>query len=164
MFCPYILCKLIDRITSWGMLAINKQVAETSKDPLSADIRYKVTVCRCLRNISQTLLCKFWNVFLFDKNQCISWLKSPLPWASVHWLVQRTLECHCNAIGWPCVHCDNTGWPSEYLQGYTGAPLEKLCWNCPTLEWHWRFSDYCSVHWNTTGGTIREHAHPGTYS
>ena len=31
-------------------------------------------------------------------------LKSlPLPWASVHWLLQCTLECHWNATGWPSV-------------------------------------------------------------
>ena len=38
-----------------------------------------------------------------------------------------------------------TGWHGEYLQG----TLEHHChnsWNCPTLEWHWRNSDYCSLH------------------
>ena len=62
-----------------------------------------------------------------------------IPWASVHWLVQCTLECHWNATGWPSVHWDTTGPPSEYLQGtlehhwknlvetaHTGMPLEKL--------------------------------------
>ena len=48
----------------------------------------------------------------------------PLPWASVHWLVQCTLECHWNATGWPIVHWNTTGRPSEYLQG--------------TLEHHWK--------------------------
>ena len=46
----------------------------------------------------------------------------------------------------------------------TGTPLEKLSWNCPTLECHWRNSDYCSLHWNTTRGTITAHTNPGTYS
>ena len=38
---------------------------------------------------------------------------------------------------------------SAYLQG----TLEKLSWNCPTLECQWRHPDYCSLHWNTNGGT-----------
>ena len=48
----------------------------------------------------------------------------PLPLASVHWLVQCTLECHWGATGWPSVHWDTNGRPSEYLQG--------------TLEHHWK--------------------------
>ena len=35
-----------------------------------------------------------------------------------------------------------------------GTPLEKLSWNCSTLECHRRNSDYWSRHWNTTGGTV----------
>ena len=38
------------------------------------------------------------------------------------------------------------------ITGCTGAPLEKL--SCPKLECHWRNSDFCSLHWNTTGRTI----------
>ena len=33
-------------------------------------------------------------------------------------------------------------------------PLEKLSRNCPTLGCHWRNSNFCSLHWNTTGGQI----------
>ena len=79
---------------------------------------------------------------------------APLPWASVHWLVQCTLECHWNATGWLTVHCDTTGRPNEYLQH---TPLEKLRWNLPTLEYHWRNSDFCSLHWNITGGNTQVH-------
>ena len=61
----------------------------------------------------------------------------PLPWASVHWLVQCTLECHWNATGWPSVHWDTTGPPSEYLQG--------------TLEHHWKNLVETAPHWNATG-------------
>ena len=61
----------------------------------------------------------------------------PLPWASVHWLVQCTLECHWNVTGWPSVHWNTTGWPSEYLQG--------------TLEHHWKNLVETAPHWNATG-------------
>ena len=39
-------------------------------------------------------------------------------------------------------------------------PLEKLSWKCPTLECHWRNSNFCSLHWNTTGGTVTAHTRP----
>ena len=61
----------------------------------------------------------------------------PLPWASAHWLVQCTLECHWNATGWPSVHWDTTGPPSEYVQG--------------TLEYHWKNLVETDPHWNATG-------------
>ena len=47
---------------------------------------------------------------------------------------------------------------------YTGTSLETLNWNCPTLECHWRMNVCCSLHWNTIGGTITAHTHPGTYN
>ena len=54
-----------------------------------------------------------------------------------HWLTQCTLGHH---------------WVTRrILAGYTGTPLEKLTWNCPILECQWRNSDYCGLHWNTTG-------------
>ena len=43
------------------------------------------------------------------KSNCLNKLWVPLPWASVHWLVQCTLECHWNATGWPSVHWDTNG-------------------------------------------------------
>ena len=45
------------------------------------------------------------------------------------------------------------------VAGYTGTPLEKRSWNCPTLECHWRNSDHGSLLWNTTGGTVTAHKH-----
>ena len=87
--------------------------------------------------------------------------------------------------GGPSVYWHTTGWPSQYLQGilehhwnlvetalhwnatgqtltilaYTRPPLEKqITWNYPTMECHWRNSDYCSLHWNTTRGTHITHA------
>ena len=72
---------------------------------------------------------------------------SPLPWASVHWLVQCTLECHCNATGLPSVHWDTTGRPNEYLQG--------------TLEHHWKNLVETAPHWNATGETWLKPHHTG---
>ena len=61
----------------------------------------------------------------------------PLPWTSVHWLIQSALECHWNATGRPCVYWDTTG---KLLKlPHTGKPLEKLWLLQRTL--------------NTTGGT-----------
>ena len=54
-------------------------------------------------------------------------VKVPLPWASVHWLVQCILECHWNTTSWPSVHWDTTGRPSEYLQGI----IALWWWFCP---------------------------------
>ena len=88
----------------------------------------------------------------------------PLPWGSVHWLVQCTLECHWNATGWPSVHWNTSGWPSEYWHG----TLEHHWRNLVEIAPHWNATgetlDYCSLHCNTTGWTITTHTHPGTYS
>ena len=67
----------------------------------------------------------------------------------------RPLECHwlnkC-ALGYH--------WETQrILAEYTRTPLEKLSWNCPTLE----YSDYCSLHWNTTGGTTTAPPHTHTH-
>ena len=68
--------------------------------------------------------------------------KDPLSWASVHWLVE------CNATGMPLVGPVYTviplGDPGS-TAWYTGAPLEKLSWNCPTLECNWTLYDYCDI-------------------
>ena len=90
-------------------------------------------------------------------------VRLPLPWASVHWPVQCTLECHWNATGWPSVHWDTTGRPSEYLQGTLEHHGKKLSWILPTLECHRRNSNFCSLHWNTTGGTVTAYTRPDTY-
>ena len=83
----------------------------------------------------------------FSEALCI-WRK-PLPWVSVHWLVQCTLECHWLTQCTVRYHSVT----QQILAGYTGTPLEKLSWLCPTLEWHWRNHDYCNLHWNTTRET-----------
>ena len=54
-----------------------------------------------------------------------------------HWLTQCALEHH---------------WKNLLKQPHTGMPLEKLSWIRPTLGSHWRNSNFCSLHWNTTGG------------
>ena len=87
---------------------------------------------------------KNWGVF---GNWWIFKISQPLPWASVHWLVQCTLECHWNATGDPV---------------YTGTPLEKLSWNSPTLECHWRNLVESAPHWDATGETLTFAAYTGT--
>ena len=96
-----------------------------------------------------------WRCHTFDMHL---WLH-PLPWASVHWLVHCTLECHCKATGWPSVCWDTTGRPSECLQGTLGHHWTNLVETGPHWNCHWRKSDYCSLHWNTTGGTVTAQAH-----
>ena len=58
----------------------------------------------------------FYNMSPFVKRVLITYMMKcvhisldPLPWSSVHWLTQCTLECHWNATGWPSVHCNTTG-------------------------------------------------------
>ena len=76
------------------------------------------------------------------------YISQPLPWASVHWLLQCTLECHCNAIGWLSVHWDTNGRPSKYLLG--------------TLEHYWKNLFESGWHWDATGETLTIEAYTGT--
>ena len=46
------------------------------------------------------------------------------------------------------------------LAWHTGTPLEKLSCKGHTLGCHWRNSNFCSLHWNTTGGTVTAHTRP----
>ena len=46
------------------------------------------------------------------------------------------------------------------LAGYTGTPLEKLSWNSPTMECHWRNLVESTPHWDATGETFA--AYTGT--
>ena len=62
-----------------------------------------------------------------------------------HWLAQCTLGHHRET--------------QRLLAGNTGTPLEKLNWNCPTFDCHWRNYEYCSLHWNTNGRTVTTHTH-----
>ena len=65
-----------------------------------------------------------------------------------HWLTQCTLGYH---------------WATQrILAGYTGTPLEKLSWNSPTLECHWRYSMESAPHWDATGETLTFAAYTGT--
>ena len=77
-----------------------------------------------------------------------------------HWLTQCTLGYH---------------WATQrILAGYTGTPLEKLSWNSPTLDCHWRNLVESAPHWDATGetltfeaytgGTVTSHTRPDTYS
>ena len=88
---------------------------------------------------------------------------------------------HLNATGMPRLTQCTLGyhWATQrILAGYMGTPLEKLSWNSPTLECHWRnlvataphwdatgeTFNFCSLHWNTTGWTVTAHTCPDTYS
>ena len=65
-----------------------------------------------------------------------------------HWLTQCTLGYH---------------WATQrILAGYTGTPLEKLDWNSPTLECHWRNLVESTPHWDATGETLTFAAYIGT--
>ena len=48
------------------------------------------------------------------------------------------------------------------LAGYTGTPLEKLSWNSPTLERHWRNLVETAPHWDATEETLSFAAYTGT--
>ena len=89
---------------------------------------------------------------------CGMCLKLPLQWTSVHWLVQYTLEYHLNATRWHSVREDTTVWPSEYLQGTLEHNWKNLIGTAPTGMPPGN-SDYCSLPWNTTGGTITASLH-----
>ena len=89
---------------------------------------------------------------------CFQHSSLPLPWASVHWLVQCTMECH-----WLTQCTMGYHWATQrILAGCTGTPLEKLSWNSPTLECHWRNLAESAPHWNATGKTLTFAAYTGT--
>ena len=65
-----------------------------------------------------------------------------------HWFTQRTLGYH---------------WATQrILAGYIGTPLEKLSWNSPTLECHWRNLVESDPHWDANGETLTFAAYTGT--
>ena len=85
-------------------------------------------------------------------------LLHPLPWVSVHWLVQCTLECH-----WLTQCTLGYHWATQRIPaGYTGTPPEKLSWNSPTLEWHWKNLVKSAPHWDATGETLTFAGYTGT--
>ena len=63
--------------------------------------------------------------------------------------------------GWSSVHWNGTGMPLVDSV-YTGTPLEKLSWNSPTLECHWRNLVESAPHWDATGETLTFTAYTGT--
>ena len=63
--------------------------------------------------------------------------------------------------GWSSVHWNATGMPLVDPV-YTGIPLEKLSWNSPTLECHWRNLVESAPHWDATGETLTFAAYTGT--
>ena len=63
--------------------------------------------------------------------------------------------------GWSSVHWNATGMPLVDPV-YTGTPLEKLSWNSPTLECHWRNLVESAPHWNATGESLTFTAYTGT--
>ena len=67
------------------------------------------------------------------------------------------LECH-----W-LTQCTLGYWATQrILAGYTGTPLEKLSWNNPTLECHWRNLVESAPQWDASGETLNFAAYTGT--
>ena len=89
----------------------------------------------------------FGNKMIISFQKIYFWKPIPYPepvytgWSSVHW----------NATGMPLVD-----------PVYTGIPLEKLSWNSPTLECHWRNLVESAPHWDATGETLTFAAYTGT--
>ena len=94
----------------------------------------------------------------------------------IWWKTERIYACYClimplgpNTIpypepvytGWSSVHWNATGMPLVDPV-YTGIPLEKLSWNSPTLECHWRNLVESAPHWDATGETLTFAAYTGT--
>ena len=116
----------------------------THTDPLFTELKllkcdeiHKYLVGRLMYRIYNEDITLFDSMFM--KNEQVCNYDTPFPWASVHWLIQCTLECHWNSTGWPSVHWDTTGRPTEYLQG--------------TLGHHWKNLVETAPHWNATGET-----------
>ena len=93
-----------------------------------------------------------------------------------HWFTQCTLGYHWATQRIPAGYT-GTQLEKSWKQPHTRRPLDKLSWNCSTLGWHWKNlveiaphwdatgkSNFCRLHWNTTGGTVSAHTHPGTYT
>ena len=106
--------------------------------------------------IENSLIAYPWHVSVNVFTLPVWW--EPLPWASVHWLVQCTLECH-----WLTQCTLGYHWATQrILAGCTGTPLEKLIWNSPTLECHWRNLVESGPHWDATGETLTFAGYTGT--
>ena len=91
-------------------------------------------------------------------------------WPIVDWIFRKSLRPGQDDklpyptpvyTGWSSVHWNATGMPLVDPV-YTGLPLEKLSWNSPTLECHWRNLVESAPHWNATGETLTFAAYTGT--
>ena len=103
-----------------------------------------------------------WVFFAYD---CISILNRPVLrklqcTLECKWLILCTLGYH-GATQWLRAgeNWNRTG-KTLLKQPHTGMPQEKLIWNFPTLGCHWRIYNFCSLHWNTTEGTVTAHTCP----
>ena len=79
-------------------------------------------------------------------------------WLNVTWATPYPEPVY---TGWSSVHWNATGMPLVDPV-YTGIPLEKLSWNSPTLECHWRNLVESAPHWDATGETLTFAAYTGT--
>ena len=99
----------------------------------------------------------YWNrvIYLADAEK----LHNRLPWYQLaHWLVECTLECH-----WLTQCTLGYHWATQrILAGYSRTPLEKLSWNIPSLECHWRNLVEAAPHGGATGETLTFAAYTGT--
>ena len=75
--------------------------------------------------------------------------------------IWHALRQHYPYPGWSSVHWNATRMPLVDPV-YTGTPLEKLSWNSPTLECHWRILVESAPHWDATGETLTFTAYTGT--
>ena len=143
----------------WRNLARKLYVVLQTLHCLSFTVKYFKTfvlstwkanaLCWCCLQMLHTVERNYWLSFLFCLSRFshhIQW-RYPYPepvytgWSSVHW----------NATGMPLVD-----------PVYTGIPLEKLSWNRPTLECHWRNLVESAPHWDATGETLTFAAYTGT--
>ena len=86
------------------------------------------------------------------------WWKSPMHMAAYEYRIPYPEPVY---TGWSSVHWNATGMPLVDPV-YTGTPLEKLSWNSPTLECHWRNLVESAPHWDATGETLTFAAYTGT--
>ena len=95
------------------------------------------------------IICEVWLDTTLTLSQCT--LAGPVYTGmplECRWLTQCTLGYH---------------WATKRIfAGYTGTPLEKLSWNSPTLECHWRNLVESTPHWDATGETLTFAAYTGT--
>ena len=79
-----------------------------------------------------------------------------------HWATKRIFAWYTGTpmekLSWNCTTLECQG-ETLTIFAYTGTPLEKLSRNCPALGCQWRNCNFCSLHWNTNGGDCNTQAH-----